>query len=173
MTIQKSTGRKSIVAACVLASTLLAQPAIARQIIVTCSGTSTSNNRNSYQTFNSRRAASIQTWRFDTVTRKFAGRMSSGSWSEGGSYEVSGSQLSFCRDLCGTESRPTADGSTMDLEFPRISVDLNSGATTFLTTITTRFPNGQYFRQQSIFDGRCDTAALAEVVRESQSAPSG
>ncbi len=150
---------------------LPAAVAEARQITVSCAGVTTSFNRNARQTFPSRTEPKNETWIFDTESRKFFGRRPDGSLAEGGNYEISGGRLLFCRDLCGNDTRTQMDQGQqvrVELEFPRIEVDLGSGATAFLTAITSRWPDGSYFRQQTTFSGQCNVTALAELAQASR-----
>ncbi len=166
--------RKPMIALCGLAAAMCTtQVAHAREITVICSGTSTSANSNSYRNFNNQTQPKTETFFFDTDTRKFAGQMSDGTRAPGGNYEIKDGQLGFCRDLCGSDTRPGQDGEVNELELPKIWVDVNSGLTTFITAITNRAPNGEFFRQQTTFSGRCDTGSLsvlAELTRTADAA---
>lgn len=147
---------------------LVSTTAQAREVAISCSGTTTTNNRNHANQFPAQSIASTATWFIDTE-RRTADYKLYGNRVAGKAVELAAGQLLVCREVCGSETSQGTDreGSyTEEKIFDRVAIDVGSGRTSFVTRQVRRFPDGTFFDMSATFDGQCDTNALAQAASE-------
>ena len=145
---------------------LVAASAEAREIAISCSGTTTTNNRNHANQFPPQSIPSSATWFIDTERRTVDYKLY-GNRVAGTSVELGAGQLLVCREVCGSETSQGTDreGSYAEEKIlDRVAIDVGSGRTSFVTRQVRRFTDGTFFDMSATFDGQCDQGALAQVA---------